>query len=110
MREMGLLDYWKNSYMAKANAQLNKCAALFSNKQSASSNNDPLTLASFSGAYILLLVGFVAAAVALCLEIIKSRMATRKSVEPFESRKSVIKPFFKKLKDCNYCYKKFDKK
>ena len=93
---MGLLDFWKNSYMAKANAQLNKCAALFSNKESANSNNNALTLASFAGAYILLLVGFVIASVALCSEVIQSRMTTRNSNVHLESNSKAIKVFLKK--------------
>jgi len=71
MLELGLLQHWMDIHTAKSNLRLKKCMETVKQiEPEKQANIKPLTLSSLSGAFILLLVGYVTATLAICFELL----------------------------------------
>jgi hypothetical protein len=70
MIELGLLEYWMDIHTAKSNLRLRKCIETVKQiEPEKQANIKSLTLSSLSGAFILLLVGYVIATLRVCFEL-----------------------------------------
>ena len=71
MLELGFLQHWMDIHTAKSNLRLKKCMETVKQiEPEKQANIKPLTLSSLSGAFILLLVGYVTATLAICFELL----------------------------------------
>ena len=71
MRELGLLKFWKHRYMVKANLQVSRCSSIIHSKETEPEKQlerKPLKLLYLSGAFILLLIGFVISTLSFAFE------------------------------------------
>ena len=83
MRELGLLKFWKHRYMVKANLQVSRCSSIIHSKETEPEKQlerKPLKLLYLSGAFILLLVGFVISTLSFAFEKIMFNFSSKRQV------------------------------
>ena len=72
MIELGLLEYWMDIYTAKANLRLKRCIETIKQikvEPEKPTHRAPLSLWSLSGAFFILLIGYIMATIAICFEL-----------------------------------------
>ena len=75
MLDFGLLEHWMDIHTAKSNLRLKKCMETVKQiEPEKQADIKPLTLSSLSGAFILLLVGYVTATLAICFELLMPKL------------------------------------
>lgn len=71
MREYGLLEFWKRRFMSSTDLNVRRCQSIIQSKKTEpekQSDRKPLSLESLSGAFILLLVGYIVTTIVFLFE------------------------------------------